>query len=106
MSKRTTITIETETLVVLRSRSAGWSWCAECATQVRTLRPADLPPVVLPRFASLNVPSAEASAATPGLHWIRGPDDAVLLCLNSLLAWIHTTNHGFPPSRITRKEDQ
>lgn len=101
MSKRTTITVETETLVILHSKNAGWSWCAECAVQVRTLRPADLP-----QLASPDLSPTHTSVSTPGLHWIRAPDGAVRLCLNSLLAWIQTTNRGFQPPRPARKEDQ
>jgi hypothetical protein len=106
MSRRTSITIETDTLVILRSKSAGWSWCADCAAQVHTLRPADLPQFALPQLSSFDPSPAQTSAATPGLHWIRAPDGALRICLNSLIASIQTPNRGFPPPRITRKEDQ
>jgi hypothetical protein len=90
MSKRTTITIETETLVILQSKSAGWSWCADCAARVRTLRPSHLL-----HLRSLNLSPAQTPAQMPALHWIRSPDGSMRICLNSLLKL--TANRGLPP---------
>ena len=100
MPKQTTITIETDSLILLHVRSAGSAWCGDCANQVQTLHAADLP-----QLASLNLPLDETPAGEPSLHRIRAPDGAVRICLNSLLARIQITTRGFTPSRIPRKED-
>ena len=92
MAKQTTITITTDTLLALRTRTAGHAWCERCGSQVEA--------VALCDAGDGTASSGEALQRWPGaaeLHWLRGTEGAVYLCLGSLLAWMQTTTRGIPP---------
>ena len=76
MAKQMTITIETNSLVVLRARSTGKAWCARCSAEgeLFRLRRGSTPAGVEQLFRSGDV------------HLDQAPDGSTLICLNSLMA--------------------
>jgi hypothetical protein len=86
MAKRTTITIETNSLLIVRARTVRRAWCPECGavaemvTSVMTAVPSD--------------PSQDAVEKwlnSMHLHRAQAPDGGTLICLNSLFAQVQKT---------------
>lgn len=85
---KTTITIETSSLLILRERNARGAWCAACGAEVEMI----------------EISSQEMSTLDPWLksryvHRSETPDGSALLCLNSLQPCVQTTKPadcGFP----------
>lgn len=80
MAKRTTITIETRSLLVFRSESSTQAWCPVCAARVDML---------LLEGASLVVEHAPVLAEwlhSGEVHRVDLADGSALVCLDSLLA--------------------
>ena len=81
MAKSTRITIETNSLLIFRSRTSSPSWCAQCAADVEmialdsTAVLSNLLPHELNQWLNSN-----------HLHRSQTPDGTELICLNSLLA--------------------
>src|SRR5215471_15377843 len=86
MARRTTITIETTSLLVLRSRNSKRAWCRECGAQAEmfTLEKGD--------FGTPNTAPFEKWLSSGELHHLELPDGSSLVCLNSFLALVETTN--------------
>jgi len=89
MAKRTRISIETDSLLVLRGRESLRAWCPQCGAE------AELIPLNEVGVVS-NLPSAEVQAwmESPDLHHIRTVEGAVLICLNSMLKRALRTKEG------------
>lgn len=87
MSKHTRITIETDSLLVLRGRRSLRAWCPACASEVEMV-PLDGVGVV----SNLTAPEVEAWMESEDLHHIQGDDSAPLICLNSMLKQIRRTD--------------
>jgi hypothetical protein len=83
VAKLITITIETNSVMVLRARSAGRLWCTLCRSEGELLK-----------FAPRSKDSGAAFAALKAfiesgdVHQQQAPDGSVLICLNSLMAFI------------------
>jgi hypothetical protein len=80
MAKRTTITIETSSLFILRSRSTVRAWCPKCAAEEQMIALENTCERVLEQW--LN--SGE-------LHRLQSDDGSSLICLNCLLACVQNT---------------
>jgi len=88
MAKKTTITIETSSLLIHQERNARGAWCPACGAEVEMI----------------EVTSQEMSTLAPWLksrhvHRSETPDGTALLCLKSLLAIAQTAKSadcGFP----------
>ena len=88
MAKKTTITIETSSLLIFQERTARGAWCPACGIEVEMV----------------EVSNQEMSALEPWLrsrrvHRLEASDRRALLCLNSLLQFAQTTkpaDRGFP----------
>lgn len=89
MAKRTRITIETESLLVIRGRKSLRAWCPQCGAE------AEMIPLTDAGLVS-NLPPAEVPAwmEFADLHHTTSADGAVLLCLNSLLRRVRRTREG------------
>lgn len=80
MARSTKITIETDSLLIVRGRISSQSWCAQCGEEVemidleRALPVSNLPPHELDQWLSSG-----------DLHRTRTPGGAELICLKSLL---------------------
>lgn len=101
MTKQAKITMETSSLFMLRAQTAERAWCAQCAAESEV--------VALDRIgviSNLDREALEEWLNSGTIHRLEPPNGSPLICLNSLLTWIQTTNCGFPPPRAMRKEDQ
>lgn len=89
MTKRTTITIETEELLILRTRGTQRAWCAQCGAEVEMITPGI--PITSPLPGDMRPLLASAQ-----LHQLEAADGSALLCLNSLLAFMRKTKTHKP----------
>ena len=86
MAKRTRITIETDSLLVLRGRQLLRGWCPQCGAE------ADMIPLNEVGVVSNLAPSGvQAWMESSDLHCTRTADGASLICLNSMLKRVHRT---------------
>lgn len=92
MAKRTTVTIETDSLLVLRGRSTLRTWCPQCGAK------AEMIPLNVVGVVS-NLPPSEVQAwmESPDLHHTKAADGTALICLNSMLKRVRRTREGEPP---------
>ena len=91
MAKRTRITIETDSLLVLRGRKSLRAWCPQCGAEAEMIPLDDLGVVS-------NLPPAEVQAwrESPDLHHTKTADGTALICLNSMLKRVRRTRQGEP----------
>jgi hypothetical protein len=80
MAKQTKITIETDSLFVLRGQSPLLAWCPQCAAEVEMI-PLDGVGVI----SNLAPPEVEAWLQSETIHRSQAIDGTPLICLNSLL---------------------
>jgi hypothetical protein len=80
MARHTKITIESESLLVLRGRSSQRAWCPECGAEGEMIRLDELGVI-----SNLAPPEVEAWIQSEDLHHLRATDGAHLICLNSML---------------------
>jgi hypothetical protein len=79
MTKQTTITIETNSLLVLRSRNSRRAWCPVCGVESEVI-------VVEPgRVSDRQAPAFDQLLNSGDVHRVEAPDGSVLICLSSLL---------------------
>jgi hypothetical protein len=80
MAKQTTITIETDSLLVLRGRSSLRAWCPRCAAEGEMI-----PVEGVGVISNLEPRAVEAWLESEEIHRSQAADGAPLICLNSLL---------------------
>ena len=80
MARQTKITIETDSLLVLRGRSSLRAWCSDCVSEVEMI-PLDGVGVI----SNLTPLEVEAWIQSEDLHHATAADGAPLICLNSML---------------------
>ena len=86
MAKQTKITIETDSLLVLRGRTSLRAWCPQCATE------SEMIPIEGVGVVSNLAPSeVEAWLECEEIHRSQGADGAQLICLNSLVKRVQRT---------------
>jgi hypothetical protein len=89
MGKLTKITIETDSLLVLRGRSSLRAWCRECGAE------GEMIPVEGIGVISNLVPrEVEAWLESEAIHRSQASDGSRLICLNSLLKRVQKTKTG------------
>jgi hypothetical protein len=86
MSKQTKITIETESLLILRGRNARRAWCPQCAAEAEVIALEEVGVI-----SNLDRSAFEQWVNSPGLHRSETPTGSTLICLNSLLARVQKT---------------
>lgn len=86
MAKKTTITIETSSRVVVRTVGSTRVWCPQCGAEVDFIAIGS--PDAAPQRARAVWTAWLESAA---LHRLIASDGGTLLCLGSLLALMQTT---------------
>jgi hypothetical protein len=84
MAKRTKITIETDSLLILRGRSLERAWCPWCGSEVEMI-PLDHVGVI----SNLSSREVEAWIHSEDLHHLKATDGSPLICLNSMLKRVH-----------------
>lgn len=80
MAKRTEITIETDSLFVLRGRRTLRAWCPQCGKKVKMI-PLNQTGVI----SNLTPPEVERWLLSEDLHHTVASDGAPLVCLDSML---------------------
>lgn len=91
MTKQTKITIETDSLLIVRGRSSARGWCPLCQ--------ADAEMITLDNgrvISNLDRPAVEKWLNSGELHRSQTDDGSPLVCLNSLLARIQNTKTRQP----------
>lgn len=86
MAKATRITIETDSLLVLRGRGSVRSWCSRCGSEVEMI-PLDGVGLI----SNLPRPEVEAWIHSEDLHHSRAADGVPLICLNSMIKRVYKT---------------
>jgi hypothetical protein len=89
MAKRTKITIETDSLLVLRGRRSLRAWCPQCGSEGEMI-PLNQVGVI----SDLLQQEVEAWILSEDLHHIQANDGAHLICLNSMLKRVHKAKSG------------
>lgn len=86
MAKQTKITIETDSLLVLRGGTSLRAWCPQCAAE------AEMIPIESVGVVSNLAPSdVEAWLESEELHRSQAADGTQLICLNSLVKRVQRT---------------
>ena len=86
MAKQTRITIETESLLILRGRNSRRAWCSRCAAEVEMIALEDMGVI-----SNLERPELEEWLNSGELHRLQTAEGSTLICLNSLLARVQKT---------------
>jgi hypothetical protein len=81
MPKHTTITIETESLLILRGRNPRRAWCPRCAAEGEVIALEEVGII-----SNLDRSAFEEWVNSGELHRSETADGSTLICLNSLLA--------------------
>jgi hypothetical protein len=81
MAKQTKITIETDSLLILRGRSTSRTWCPLCAAEGEMIALENLG-----ILSNLDRPAVEEWLNSGKLHRAQAADGSELICLDSLLA--------------------
>jgi hypothetical protein len=86
MAKQTTITIETDSLLILRGRSSRLAWCPLCAAEGEVIALEEVGVI-----SNLDRSALEEWLDSGELHLSQSADGSSLLCLKSLLARVQKT---------------
>jgi hypothetical protein len=89
MAKQTKITIETDSLLILRGRSSRRAWCPRCAAEEEMITLENVGVI-----SNLEQPALEEWLNSEELHRSQAADGSALICLNSLLARVQKTKTG------------
>jgi hypothetical protein len=92
MTKQTRITIETDSLLILRGRSSVRAWCSRCAAEVEMIAFKGMGVV-----SNFERPELEKWLNSGELHRFQATDGSTLTCLNSLLALVQKTTTNNQP---------
>ncbi len=86
MGKRTKITIETDSLLILRGRNSTRAWCTRCgaAGEMIALETAGV-------ISNLERPALEEWLNSGELHQSQAADGSAMICMNSLLARVRNS---------------
>jgi hypothetical protein len=88
MAKQTKITIETDSLLILRGRNTSRAWCRLCAAKGEMIALDNLGII-----SNLDRPALEEWLNSGELHRSQAADGSELICLDSLLACVRTTRN-------------
>jgi hypothetical protein len=89
VTKRTTITVATESSVVLRTRGAKRVWCSRCGAEMERIAPGA--PLTSPILRDVR-----QLLESGQLHQFEAADGSARLCLSSLLAFVRKTKTPKP----------
>ncbi|HUK23186.1 MAG TPA: hypothetical protein VLV49_01300 [Terriglobales bacterium] len=89
MARQTRITIETESLLILRGRNSRRTWCAQCGAEDEVIALEEIGVM-----SNLERPALEEWLNSEELHRLQAEDGSTLICLNSLLARIQNKKAG------------
>jgi hypothetical protein len=89
MAKRTTITVETDSLLILRGQTSHRAWCPRCESEVEMVAMRETEVI-----SNLGQTALEEWLSSEELHRAHSAEGSGLICLNSLLARIGKTQTG------------
>lgn len=89
MARRTKITIETDSLLVIRGRKPMLAWCQQCGAEEEMIPLNDAGMV-----SNLPAAGVQAWMESPDLHHTKTADGTALVCLNSMLQRVRRTREG------------
>ena len=89
MAKQTTITIETDSLMVLQAGSSHLGWCPRCSSPVQMI-----PLEGLGVVSNLLPAEVQDWIDSEDLHRAVSPGGAPLICLNSMLRKVQFLKTG------------
>lgn len=84
MAKHTTITFETDSLLILRGRVPTRAWCAQCGAETEMISLDEVGVV-----SNLPRPEVQTWLESEDLHHTAGANGAPMICLNSMLRRVH-----------------
>jgi hypothetical protein len=84
MAKQMKITVETDSLLIVRGRIPLRAWCPRCGAEAEMI-PLDALGVV----SNLSRPEVQAWMESEDLHHVTAADGAPLICLSSMLKRVH-----------------
>jgi len=87
MAKQTKITIETDSLLILRGRTPLRAWCQQCSGDTEMI-----PLEGVGVISNLPTPEVKAWIESDDLHRTHASDGGTLICLNSLVKRVQKTN--------------
>jgi hypothetical protein len=97
MPKHTTITIETESLLILRGRNSRRAWCPRCAADGEVIALEEVGII-----SNLDRSAFEEWVNSGELHRSETTDGSTLICLNSLLARVQKAKTISPVLQKTK----
>lgn len=80
MAKQTRITIETDSVLILRARTLPRGWCDQCHAEAEMI-----PLEGVGVISNLSPSDVDAWIQSEDLHHAQVPEGGTLICLNSLL---------------------
>jgi hypothetical protein len=86
LAKQTKITIQSESLLILRGRSSARAWCPHCAAESQMIAIDNAGMI-----SNLERPALGEWLNSGELHQSKSADGSTLICLNSLLACVTKT---------------
>ena len=86
MAKQTKVTIETDSLLIVRGGNSTRAWCSQCGAEVEVIALENTGVV-----SNLERPALEEWLNSVELHRTLTVDGSSLICLNSLLARVQNT---------------
>ena len=95
MARQTKITIETDSLLVLRGRNSLRAWCPQCAAEG-----AMIPLEGVGVISNLSPVEVEAWFESNSIHRWQMADGGLVICRNSLLKRIQKTKTTVPKRTI------
>jgi hypothetical protein len=100
-AKQAKITIETDSLLILRGRSSVRAWCPRCAAEVEMIALEDMGVI-----SNLERPELEEWLNSGELHRLQAADGSALTCLDSLLARVQNTTMQPGDSAATKQKKE
>jgi hypothetical protein len=101
MPKQIRITIDTESLVILRGRSSRRVWCHQCAAESEVIALEEVGII-----SNLDRSALEEWVNAGELHRSESPDGSTLICLNSLVARVQKPKNISPALQEAKGETQ
>ena len=92
MAKPTKITVETDSLMIVRGRNSTRAWCPRCGAEAEMVA---LETVGV--ITNLDRPAFEEWLNSGALHRSQSADGSEQVCLNSLLDRVLKTKTSQPP---------
>jgi len=99
MSRQIRITVESESLLILRGRCSRRMWCPRCAAEVEVIALEEVGVI-----SNLDRSAFEEWVNSGELHRSETLDGSILICLDSLLARVQKTKTISPVLRKTKGE--